>query len=76
MKLPLKFRAKGSDVIPYIPMSLNLLEDGDEPRVPLEHIVVGPGVDFERNYASINALLKAHSYNNVKVQSSVIPFRS
>lgn len=75
-ELPLKFRAKGSDVVPYIPMSLDLLKDGDEPRLPLEHIVVGPGVDFERNYASINALLRAHSYNNVKVQQSAIPFRS
>lgn len=75
-ELPLKFRAKGSDVVPYISMSLDLLRDGDEPRLPLEHIVVGPGVDFERNYASINALLKAHSYSNVKVEQSVIPFRS
>jgi len=75
-ELPLKFRARGSDIVPYIPISLDLLKDGDEPRLPLEHIVVGPGVDFKRNYASINALLRAHSYHNVEVQPSVIPFRS
>ena len=72
---PLKFRAKGSDLIPYIPMSLELLTGGNEPRLPIERIVVGPGVDFERNYASIADLLKAYSYENVKIERSIIPFR-
>jgi hypothetical protein len=74
-ELPLKFRAKGSDLIPYIPMSLGLLADEDEPKLPIERIVVGPGVDFERNYASIESLLKANSYENVIIERSVIPFR-
>lgn len=74
-ELPLHFRAKGSDLIPYIPMSLNLLRETDKPRLPIKRIVVGPGVDFERNAASISALLKAHSYDDVIVEPSVIPFR-
>ncbi|MCP8634024.1 DUF2971 domain-containing protein [Pseudomonas mosselii] len=74
-ELPLKFRAKGSDLIPYIPMSLGLLADGDEPRLPIQRIVVGPGVNFERNYSSIADLLKANSYENVIVERSAIPFR-
>ncbi|WP_449429952.1 DUF2971 domain-containing protein [Pseudomonas putida] len=74
-ELPLKFRAKGSDLIPYIPMSLGLLADGDEPRLPIQRIVVGPGVNFERNYSSIADLLKANSYENVIIERSAIPFR-
>ncbi|WP_107758989.1 DUF2971 domain-containing protein [Dickeya sp. Secpp 1600] len=74
-ELPLMFRAKGSDVIPYIPMSLNIMEEGDTARLPIEKIIVGPGVDFERNITSILALLKANSYDNVEVVPSAIPFR-
>ena len=74
-ELPLQFRARGSDLIPYIPMSLGLLKDGEAPRLPIKRIIVGPGVDFDRNYASINELLKAHSYNDVAVEPSAIPFR-
>jgi hypothetical protein len=72
---PLQFRARGSDIIPYLPISLNLLNDGETPRLPIKRIVVGPGVDFDRNYISINELLKAHSYDDVVVEPSVIPFR-
>lgn len=72
---PLRFRARGSDLIPYIPLSLNLLKDGEMPRLPIKRIVIGPGVDFERNYISINELLKAHSYDDVVVEQSNIPFR-
>lgn len=74
-ELPIHFRARGSDIVPYIPMSLSLLENEEEPHLPIERIVVGPGVDFERNQASIKALLKVHSYDNVKVEQSIIPFR-
>lgn len=75
-ELPLMFRARGSDVIPYIPMSLSFVGAEDTPRLPIERIIVGPGVDFERNFASISALLKANSYDNVEVVPSAIPFRS
>lgn len=74
-ELPLRFRSKGSDLIPYIPISLSLLQNEDAPRLPIERIIVGPGVDFERNYSSIKALLKTHSYNDVQVERSTIPFR-
>lgn len=72
---PLNFRAMGGDLIPYIPMSLNFLSGTEDPRLPIERIVVGPGVDFERNSASIKALLKEYSYNDVKIEPSIIPFR-
>src|SRR5690606_5301616 len=74
-ELPLQFRVRGSDLIPYIPLSLNLLKDEEEPRLPIRRIVVGPGVDFDRNYVSINELLKAHSYDDVVLEPSAIPFR-
>lgn len=74
-ELPLMFRTKGSDVIPYIPMSLTPLQAKEVPRLPIERIIVGPGVDFKRNFASISALLKANSYDDVEVVPSAIPFR-
>ncbi len=75
-ELPLKFRPRGSDIVPYIPMSLDLMEDENKiPRLPIDRIVVGPGVDFERNYSSIKTLLDAHSYKDVKIVPSIIPFR-
>lgn len=75
-ELPLNFRAKGSDLIPYIPMSLNALEsEMDTPRLPIERIIVGPGVDFERNAASIKTLLNMYSYHDVIIEPSKIPFR-
>lgn len=74
-EIPLQFRARGSDLIPFIPMSLGLLKEGEAPRLPIKRIVVGPGVDFDRNCISIHELLKAHSYDDVVVEQSVIPFR-
>ncbi len=75
-ELPLNFRTRGSDIVPYVPMSLHFLRDNDEPRLPIERIIVGPGVDFERNSSSIFSLLKAHSYCDVEIERSKIPFRS
>ncbi|MFC5587214.1 DUF2971 domain-containing protein [Nitratireductor kimnyeongensis] len=75
-ELPLNFRARGSDIVPYISMSHDLLRDDDEePRLPIKRIVIGPGVDFDRNFSSVNALLKANSYEDVEIVPSAIPFR-
>lgn len=75
-ELPLSFRARGSDIVPYISMSHHLLRnEGEKPRLPIRRIIIGPGVDFERNFASVTALLKANSYNNVEIVRSTIPFR-
>lgn len=75
-ELPLNFRARGSDIMPYISMSLGLLRnEGEEPRLPIKRIIIGPSVDFERNFSSVTALLKANSYEDVEVVSSAVPFR-
>lgn len=75
-ELPLNFRARGSDIVPYISMSHGLLRDeGEEPRLPIKRIIIGPGVDFDRNFPSVTALLKANSYENVEIVPSAIPFR-
>lgn len=74
-ELPIRFRARGGDIVPYIPMSLQILKGDEVPRLPIERIVVGPGVDFERNCDSIMSLLKANAYNDVKIERSRIPFR-
>jgi len=74
-ELPLRFRTNGSDIIPYVPMSLDFITDGNSPKLPIERIIVGPGVDFKRNFESIKALLEENSYENVKIEPSRIPFR-
>lgn len=75
-ELPLRFRARGSEVVPYVSMALDLVRsDAVKPRLPIARIVTGPGVDFERNYSSIKSLLDAYSYNDVEVLPSTIPFR-
>jgi hypothetical protein len=75
-ELPLKFRARGSDIVPYISMSHDLLQnEGEEPRLPIKRIVIGPGVNFEKNFSSLTALLKANFYKDVEIVPSAIPFR-
>lgn len=75
---PLKFRARGGDIIPYIPLALNLIKNaGDEPaKLPIKRIVAGPGVDFERNRFSLHRLLEENGYEGVEVVRSSIPFRN
>lgn len=74
-ELPLRFRSRGSEIVPYVDMSLDLLRDNDKPRLPIERIVIGPGVEFDRNHASISAMLRKNSYEGVEVVPSKIPFR-
>lgn len=72
----LKFRDRGSDVLPYLDLSLSMLNKEDsEPKLPIKRIVTGPGVDFERNSQSVRALLRNHGYTDVEIVPSQIPFR-
>jgi hypothetical protein len=75
---PLKFRARGADVVPYIDLAPHPNFDGDRqavPRLPIRRIVTGPGVDFPRNRSSLERLLEAHGYVGVEIVPSAIPFR-
>lgn len=73
---PLRFRVRGSDIIPYIPLALDLMREGDSvPKAPIKRIVVGPGVDYERNASSIAQLLDENGYAGVEIMQSSIPFR-
>lgn len=73
---PLKFHSRGGDIIPYIPLALNLMKDGDPtPKLPIRRIITGPGVDFERNRSSLTRLLEDNGYKNVEIVPSSVPFR-
>ncbi len=73
---PLRFRARGPDVVPYIPMLLQPLRDGfPAPKLPIRSIVTGPGVDYQRNRSSLEQLLRYLGYHGVDIGRSVIPFR-
>jgi hypothetical protein len=72
----LQFRSRGSDVIPYIPLALDLMSEGDvTPKLPIKRIISGPGVDYERNYSSLTRLLEENGYEGVEIIRSAIPFR-
>lgn len=73
---PLCFRTRGSDIVPYIPLSLGLMMEGEPtPKLAIQRIIAGPGVDFELNYHSITQLLQKNGYEDVAVEKSAIPFR-
>lgn len=73
---PLCFRARGSDIVPYIPLCLKLIEEGEPtPKLPIRRVIAGPGVNFESNYHSIIQLLQKNGYDGVAVEKSAIPFR-
>lgn len=73
---PLRFRSRGSDIIPYTSLYLDLItpDKGVSP-LPIRKIITGPGVDFDRNRKSLEFLLSSNDYNNVEIVQSKIPFR-
>lgn len=75
---PLKFRARGADIVPYITLAPTpMLESNPHPlQLPIRRIVTGPGVDYVRNASSIERLLAAHGYKDVEIVPSTIPFRT
>ena len=73
---PIAFRAQAGNVVPYIPLAFTLMREGDTaPALPIRRIIVGPGVDFERNKSSVLQMLAANGYHGVEVSKSEIPFR-
>ncbi|EGL65594.1 hypothetical protein AGRO_1614 [Agrobacterium sp. ATCC 31749] len=74
---PVKFRARGNEIVPYIPLSFNpILGDNKPERLPIREIIVGPGVDFERANRSLRQKLRACGYEDVEITPSSVPFRS
>jgi hypothetical protein len=85
---PLKFRARGADIVPYVSLAPIWIRGNDgspsqlpkieehPPSLPIRRIVTGPGVDFLRNRSSLERLLAAHGYDGVEIVQSLIPFRS
>lgn len=75
--LPVKFRTRNGDIIPYIPLALEEpdSEESRQPRLPITEIVIGPGVDAKRNAASIKRLLQLNGYEHVLIRTSSIPLR-
>ncbi|PDS41137.1 hypothetical protein CO668_30810 [Rhizobium anhuiense] len=72
----IRYRARGGDIIPYIPISFDLpTPDLKKSALPIRSIVVGPGVDFERNRSALLDLLNSKGYPGVMILPSTIPFR-
>jgi hypothetical protein len=83
---PLKFRARGTDIVPYVSLAPLLIHgengtvrtpksDEHPPALPIRRIVTGPGVDYLRNKSSLERLLTAYGYKGVEIVQSLIPFR-
>ena len=84
---PLRFRTRGSDIVPYISLpakpfisdgnqNVETLKAGEHPSpLPIRRIVTGPGVDYSRAKTSLERLLKVQGYEDVDVIPSAVPFR-
>ncbi len=75
-EVPVKFRARNAQIVPYLDTPLNPAELKRERRLPLKEVVVGPGVSNAANLHSVGAFLKSVGYDNVVVRASTVPFRS
>jgi hypothetical protein len=64
-----KFRTKGSVIIPYITLPVG-------PKLPIKFITVGPGSDVELTRKSVERYLRAKGYKNAEVRSSKVPYRA
>ena len=69
-----RYRTRGSEILPYIASTLTG-ENEAVRKLPLRHIVMGPGVP-ERNRRSLEGLLRSKGYGHVEVSQSRVPFRS
>jgi Protein of unknown function (DUF2971) len=74
-KTPISYRARGSDVVPYISTLLTFPDiPGFKDTLPFRVIIFGPGVSFEKNKRSIEALLASKGYTGLKLRPSAVPF--
>ena len=77
-----RFRVRGGMLVPYY--SLRDLSPappapspaGPPPRLPIEHVTVGPSASKALNVASVRMLLDHSGYADVAVEASKTPFRS
>lgn len=65
------FRVCRNVIVPYIPLG-----PGAGGKLPIDHIVVGPGADQELTKRSIEIFLGQRGYNSVSVHLSSVPFRA
>lgn len=74
---PLRFRSRGSDIVPYVDLSMGLIRKpgGAPPCLPIRRIVTGPGVDYARNKGALEQVLAIHGYSDIEIIHSDIPFR-
>jgi len=72
---PLKFRTRNGILIPYVDLNPYPSELGGNDMLPIEQIVVGPGLDFEQSKISLEMLLKERGYDGVEIIPSKIAFR-
>lgn len=66
------FREGNSMLIPFYRVPL----DGEGGSIPLEEVVIGPTPDPEHSAASVRSFLVGQGLKDVKVASSVVPYRN
>jgi len=72
---PLKFRAHGNRVLPYVELSLVAHQTPTEARLPIAEVLVGPGPDDELRARTARCMLRENGYDGVQVKISRVPFR-
>jgi hypothetical protein len=75
-EVPISYRARGPDVLPFLDVPLDFADRLDpDARLPLREIIAGPGVPYERNARALSGLLASVGQEGVKVAQSSVPFR-
>lgn len=67
------YRSLRGEVTPYLNIGMSF-PDEEKKILPLTKVVVGPGLQFDRNKSSIEQMLFDHGYDNVEVVPSKVPF--
>jgi Protein of unknown function (DUF2971) len=64
----LKFHDKRGMLVPHIPLTW------DNNKLPIQEIIVGPNLDFDKARWSMDHFLRLHGYDNVEIRRSKIPY--
>ena len=67
-----KFREGGSMLIPFFDLKLS---EGEEP-LSIKSVSIGPTLDPDMSYKSLEAYLKSKKVKYEKIEKSTIPYRS
>lgn len=79
----LMFRASENLIIPFLKIPYSDVNNNDsydelsnlKKKLPIEKIIIGPSLNFDLNYESIQNLLLNYGYKDVEIVQSEIPYR-